>query len=246
MKFEKINRATSSEVIVEQILDRVRSGGLKPGQKLPTEKEMSDMFGVCRASVREALRALSLMGHLEVHQGKGAYLLEAPPREDPAAERLGAALAAVDSLDLVDLRNLLECKAVALAADRATPAQLKDIAKALQNMEHSLGRAEEFYRADLEFHVAVTRAANNQVLLEMMNVISGHMTKDRETFLGAGDLHTADCLATARAVYQAVERGEAREAVARMAEHLALVTDEIQRVIDGAPRPWAGPTRSSA
>ena len=247
MKFEKISRVTSSEVIVEQILDQVNNGSLKPGQKLPTEKEMSEMFGVCRASVREAVRALALMGHLEVHQGKGAYLLDSPQGEDPSAGRLGAALAAVDSLDLVDLRNLLECKAVALAADRATPAQLKEIEKALDKMEGCLGRPEEFYQADLNFHVTVTRASNNQVLMEMMNVIGGHMTKDRETFLGEGDLHTGDCLATAREVYRAVERGSAREAVGRMAEHLALVTDEIQRVIAGAPRPLqAGHARRNA
>ena len=71
------------------------------------------MFGVCRASVREAMRALALMGHLEVHQGKGAYLLEAPPKEDPATERwCGTGRGGLTGPG--DLRNLLECKAVAL------------------------------------------------------------------------------------------------------------------------------------
>ena len=109
------------------------------------------------------------------------------------------------------------------AADRATPAQLEEIEMALAKMEDGLDLMEDFYRADLEFHVAMTKAANNQVLTEMRNVISSHMTKDRETFLGAGALRTGDCLATARAVYSAVEQGSSQQAVARMAEHLALV-----------------------
>ena len=130
MKFQKISKPTSSEIIVEQILEQVREGVLEPGQKLPTERELAEMFGVCRSSVREATRALTLMGYLKVFQGKGAFLREDFTSGGLSTYRLNQAFTAVDSLDLVDIRNVLECKAASLAADRADSSQIAALDRA--------------------------------------------------------------------------------------------------------------------
>jgi len=231
--FKKINRATSSEVIVEQILNEASSGRLKPGAKLPPEREMAEMFGVCRASVREATRALTLMGYLEVYQGKGAFLKAEPPGDGRAADRLGRALAAVDSLDLIDIRNLLECKAAALAAERADPEQLEAIQEAVGIMAEDRDREAGFYRADLDFHQALAQASNNQILIEIMSLLREKIVQDRDRFLGfeAGD--RGECLATAREVLEAVRAGEGEEAARRMDLHLKTVVWEVERVVKG-------------
>jgi GntR family transcriptional repressor for pyruvate dehydrogenase complex len=229
--FKKINRATSSEVIVKQILEEAASGRLQPGAKLPPEREMAEMFGVCRASVREATRALTLMGYLEVYQGKGAFLKADPPNNGQPADRLGRALGAVDSLDLIDIRNLLECKAAALAAERTDPDQLEAIQMAVKRMGEDLDQETGFYQADLEFHQALAQASSNQVLIEIMSLIRDKMVQDRDRVLGfqAGD--RADCLATAEKVLEAVRSGEGEEAAKRMDLHLRTVVWEVERVV---------------
>ena len=234
MKFKKINRTTSSEVIVQQIQESVKKGDLRPGDKLPSEREMSEMFGVCRASVREASRALTLMGYLEVFQGKGAYLKEQLPSGDDAVERLDRALAAGDSLDLIDMRNLLECKAVALAATRALPRQLARVGKAVGRMEKTRLDRKAFYQADLDFHTSLAEASNNEILKEMMALLASRMVEDRQDFLGAEEIRVDACLNTARQVHESLLAGDAQAAVARMSEHLRLVSGEIEDVVQGS------------
>jgi GntR family transcriptional repressor for pyruvate dehydrogenase complex len=207
MKFKKIKRTTSSEVIVRQIQASIQKGELKPGEKLPSEREMSEMFGVCRASVREAARALTLMGYLDVYQGKGAYLKEQLPDGGDSAERLDRALAAGNSLDLIDMRNLLECKAVALAAGRARPEQLERIESAVLQMESSRRDRKAFYQADLTFHTSLAEASNNQILKEMMTLLGSRMLADRQDFLGAGEIRVEACLNSASQVYEALLKG---------------------------------------
>lgn len=231
--FKKINRTTSSEVIVEQILEEVASGRLAPGAKLPPEREMAEMFGVCRASVREATRALTLMGYLEVFQGKGAFLRKDPPVNGQPADRLGRALGAADSLDLIDIRDILECKAAALAAERADQGHLAAIQEAVDRMEAEQGDGAGFHQADLEFHQALAQASRNQVLIEIMSLIREKMVRDRDRFLGFEVGDRAECRATARKVVEALKEGKKEEAVKRMEEHLQVVTGEVERVVKG-------------
>lgn len=232
MKFNKINRATASEIIVREILSGIDSGQIKPGDKLPSERELSEQFGVCRASVREASRALTLMGYLEVFQGKGAFLKEILPRDGLSTDRLDQALSAADSLDLIDIRNLLECKSVALAALRATPAQLAEVEAAVIKMETGQGDLAAFYDADREFHQALALASNNQVLIEITALIGERMIEDRDRFLGFYNGDRGACRGSARAVYQAVADGDGERAVTEMTAHLSLVNDEVFSIIN--------------
>ena len=231
MKFKKIVRNTSSEVIVKQILESLEQGDLKPGQKLPSEREMSELFGVCRASVREAARALTLMGYLDVYQGKGAYLKEELPVRTDSAERLNRAMVASNSLDLVDMRNMLECKAAYQAAARAQPAQIAEIKRSVDKMRRFRADVGKFLEADLEFHMAVIRASNNQLLREIMELIHPRVVKDRREFLGAEELRVADCIRTSTRTLEAIDQGDSEAAMASLSEHLNLVNQEIREVV---------------
>jgi GntR family transcriptional regulator, transcriptional repressor for pyruvate dehydrogenase complex len=231
MKFQKINKIVSAEIIVHQILESVTSGTIKPGDKLPPERELAQMFGVCRASVREATRALTLMGYLEVFQGKGAFLRDDVDRDEISSNRLSGALAAAASLDLVEIRDVLECKTVALASQRATAAQLEAIEGAVERMEQSQDNVPGFYAADLEFHQALAEAANNAVLIEMMNLLRSKMIADRDGFLGFSTGDRDACADSARRVFEAVKGCRSGLAVEEMGKHLNLVTSEVQSVI---------------
>ena len=227
MKFQKISKTTSSERIVQQIMEQIHGGHLEPGQKLPPERELAEMFGVCRSSVREAIRAMTLMGYLEVFQGKGAFLKESLPAEAGSGEGLDRALSAVDSLDLVDIRDVLECKAASLAALRAGSDQIAALDRAVMRMSAHVGGGAAFYKADLEFHQALAQGANNQVLMEIMNLLWAKIAADRDDFLGFSGEKSA-CLRTAQAVAAAVQAGDPNLACQAMTEHLNVVSTDIQ------------------
>jgi len=234
MLFEKIDRRTTSEKIVQQILLSIDEGKLQPGDKLPSERELSEMFGVGRAPVREAIRALTLMGYLSVYQGKGAYLKNDMPLERISTEGLDKALAAGDSLELVDIRNLLECKAVALACDRAGDRSLSALKSAVDAMAAGADDVSAFYAADLEFHQALAEASGNAILIEIMNILRARVTQDRESVLGFSGEGRNDCVNTARQVYEAIEKGERELAVRRMTQHLNLVSNELEDILKSA------------
>lgn len=230
MKFQKINKTTSSEIIVEQILEQIRDGSLEPGQKLPPERELAQMFGVCRSSVREATRALTLMGYLDVYQGKGAFLKESITADVLSADRLNRAFAAVDSLDLVDIRNVLECKAASLAAVRADSSQIAAIERAVMRMSAYMDEKVRFYKADLEFHQTLAKASNNVVLLEMMNLMWAKIVHDRDDFLGFSG-EKPGCFQTARMVADAVGAGDRDKAIKAMTSHLNVVSTDIACIL---------------
>lgn len=116
MKFKTIQKSSAPEIIINEIIQHIKSGELKPGNNLPTERDMSQMFGVGRSSIREAIKALVLSGYLESSQGKGTFIKKDLPVNDLTLTNLQHALAAEQIIELMELREILECNAVKLAA----------------------------------------------------------------------------------------------------------------------------------
>ncbi|MBS3768524.1 MAG: FadR family transcriptional regulator, partial [Candidatus Cloacimonetes bacterium] len=82
LKFEKVEKSTTLEIIIKQIKDQIRSGEIQHGDKLPSERELSEIMEVSRTSVREAIKALTFSGYLDVIQGKGAFVSESALKYD--------------------------------------------------------------------------------------------------------------------------------------------------------------------
>ena len=157
MPFHPVESQRLYERVAEQIVERIRAGEIAPGQRLPAERDLSKALGVSRPVVREALIALEVAGLVEVRTGAGAFVREAP------AARLS--LNAGDSpSDILNARLLIEGEIAALAAARASPLQIETIAATVEAMrgDHDVGR--DWRPADLAFHVAVARAADNATL----------------------------------------------------------------------------------
>src|SRR5690606_41971721 len=122
MAFGPVKKNAIAEEIIARLLGLIRDRQLQPGDKLPPERELAAMLGVSRPSLREALRALSVMNVLELRQGDGTYVSSLEP--DLLVEHLGLVLSIDDStfLPLLDTRNIVAVGIVALAAERS-PAQ---------------------------------------------------------------------------------------------------------------------------
>jgi len=233
MVFEAIRKSTAPEMVARQIMDRITSGQLKPGQRLPSQRELAQALSVGRSSVREAINALAVMGYLQVKHGQGTFISLNLPDADDAVKKLGSALEAGSLMDLMEVRQLLECKSAALAAERADQQQIERLEATLEAMENATGDYQGFLEADLAFHSALAEASGNSIICEMMKLITGKVSRQHAR-LRTGRLSSEYrrlSIVTAANVVAAIAAGDARQARAQMAKHLGLIDDQLKEIV---------------
>ncbi|MGE4271670.1 MAG: FadR/GntR family transcriptional regulator [Desulfitobacterium sp.] len=175
MDLKPIKTKKIYEEIIEQIRLLVVKGELKPGDRLPSERDLASRLNVSRASVREALSALEMMGLLEIRSGEGTFMkkINLDSVVTPLAWVLSMEKDTV--LELIEVRKLLEGQTVVLAAQRAESEDLRELEDALKAMYDDLLADQLGEEADIRFHYAVARAGKNKILLRLMNAISDTM-----------------------------------------------------------------------
>ena len=232
MQFKTIQKSSTPEIIINEIIQHIKSGELKPGSKLPTERDMSQMFGVGRSSIREAIKALVLLGYLESSQGKGTFIRKDLPVSDMTLSNLQHTLAAEQIMELMELREILECNAVKLAAERARPEDIRRINEALERMQACKADIKKFYDPDFDFHVAIAEATHNEMICEIMKQIVEKSHESYEKFMPDRLCPPEQAILTARRIVSCIEDGKAEEASRCMKEHLGLVEIELKRVVE--------------
>jgi GntR family transcriptional repressor for pyruvate dehydrogenase complex len=204
---------------------------MPPGGRLPSQKELSVSFGVSRASVRVATKALNAMGYLDIIQGKGTFVRTRSASAVLTVTPLHEALEAVSFFDLMKAREILECNAAELAAAMADNAQLAAVEAAVERMTASRGERRRFLKADLDFHVAIAEATNNPVICEMMKLIVERMHHHDLTFQITSTGTYADAVATSRQILTHLVNSDGKKAFDGMQMHLRLVTDVLKTLI---------------
>jgi GntR family transcriptional repressor for pyruvate dehydrogenase complex len=145
------------------------------GERIPPERELCQRLGVGRASLREALKALEIMGMIETRLGEGTFVCG---RSEFFSRPLLWAItgsAKNDAHELVEARELIESETAKLAAERATPEDLQAIRKHLDEMAAGIDDPSTFLEADLNFHLAVANSAHNQILANALSLIRNLM-----------------------------------------------------------------------
>ena len=167
MKKQNLSQRTA-EQLYNQI---VAEGQLKPGDKLSNEVELSRQLGVSRATLREALRDLTVQGVLEVRRGKGTFVSSHVGEiEDFGFDRLGRMRGQLR--DLFELRSIFEPRAAALACRRATAEELSDILEKGAAVERCIRAGRDRTRDDRAFHTAIVRATHNEFMVRLLPIIS--------------------------------------------------------------------------
>ncbi len=233
MHFEAIQRSSAPDKVAEQLLARIKSGELAPGTRLPPQRELARQFGVGRSSVREALNALAVMGFLEVFQGKGTFVAREIPGSDPTAAALRAAFQAESLLDLLELREALECRAAELAAERIESGQLAGLRRCLQALEHAGDDYPAFLAADFEFHRRLCEASGNRAFAEIVNPLLSRVAEEHER-LKTGLLsrgYREHSVRTLKQLIACLEREDGRGAREWMRDHLNAIRSELKDVL---------------
>ncbi|MCH1869012.1 FadR/GntR family transcriptional regulator [Nocardioides sp. CFH 31398] len=220
----RLRRSRLYEQVAEQISEWIGARDLRPGDKLPAERELAERLGVSRATLSQALVALEVVGVVEVRHGDGTVVARTG-----TGAGTGRVLQSVrdhaDRLpDVLDARDALETKIAALAAERRTDADLAEIDAALQVMADDVAAGGRGIEADERFHAAVTAAAHSSVLAQMMAEIASLVRETRVESLGQPG-RPADSLAGHRAVADAIRDRDPAAAAEAMHAHVVKVGD---------------------
>lgn len=221
-EFREVRRASLlPDRIAAEIMAKITSGELKPGDTLPTEHGLAETFGVSRNVVREAIARLRSDGVVESRQGRGAVV---KPLSERASFRVDIkALGEADNLaDLFELRGLLEIEAAGLAAARRSDADLDKIRATLDEMDGQQDFDEKRLEADAAFHRALGNASGNTYLAVVIEYIASRL---KDTTRATSDIYTkGDLLALTvsehRSILVAIEAADRQAARSAMARHI--------------------------
>lgn len=226
----EVSRGQPSEAIARALLDRIFSGQLKPGSRMPSERELADAFGTGRGPVREALKSLGLLGLLEVRQGDGTYLREAHAEVLPRVIEWGLLVGEQRTFDLVEARQLIEVDIAPLAARRRDAADLRAIRAQLRAMERAK-TPEAFVEADVGFHLKVAAASHNTILSNLLSGIQALL----KVWIGRVIEAAGDTRASYEPhvpIYEAIERQDPDRAAAAMQEHMEEAAERLRRALE--------------
>lgn len=218
---------------------RIESGELKPGDRLPAERELMEAFKVSRTVVREAIASLRSSGRIDTQQGRGAFV-RSPAFAYPYVVDASELAKIGDVLQVMDLRIGLESEAASLAAQRHTRQQLGDIHAALETLAGGIKAAEAAVAPDFQFHFEIIRATGNSYFIDLFTQLGpliiprarvdlfGNDRKARVRYLELIQQEHAQ-------MYQAIARRDAEAARAAVRLHLTNSRERLRATLERSP-----------
>jgi GntR family transcriptional regulator, transcriptional repressor for pyruvate dehydrogenase complex len=208
----------------------VVSSGLRPGERLPPERELVGRLGVSRTVVREALNLLEARGLISIEHGRGAVVSGGSTRA--VRDTLGLLLRVRPKAlwELLEIREILEVEISGLAAERAREDDVREMRGQLDRMGSLIDAPEGYVDADVEFHALLARSTGNEVLLTMLDPIVELLRASREVSASRpGSARRA--LREHEEILHCVEAGDAGGARERMRVHLANTAGDIEAAL---------------
>jgi GntR family hexuronate regulon transcriptional repressor len=214
--------------IANAIAVSIRDGRWATGQRLPSERDLAEDYGVSRPTIREAMIILEARGLVEARHGAGVHVTDAP-RSDASAPRQ-----AVSAFELVEARRLIEGDACALAAATISDAQIQDLTVILNDMaeEHDFGALADL--ADRRFHVAIARASRNSVLATMIENLWDlrYQPACRDLLERAGRIRAKPLVNDHQEILDALKARDPAAARTAMREHLGRMIENLMAVVE--------------
>lgn len=225
--FRQVRQIRSLDDVVEQVKEAVAAGELRPGDRLPSERGLCDVFGISRPTLREALRALEALGVITIRRGSAGGIFIARPSADLVSSALESLLRfrGASATDLTEVRLAIEGQNARWAALRAEPQDFKHLDGLVASLTELCERAStpwaEIAAKDIEFHEAVARAAHNTVRLAIMFGINGVL---RPLVIEAGRNSSFEERASVAvdhaAIADAIRYGDSEKAELLMCDHI--------------------------
>ncbi len=236
--FETINEDKNTrlyEIIVQRVKEKISRGELKPGDKLPSERALTQEFNVSRATVREAMKTLNVLGLVSIKHGQGVYISQ-DIQQNLIEHLTPFFFSKSDSIkNLFEIRKTLESQAASWAARRSREREIKKMTEELERFKILLKenkreiKEEDIREHNNKFHLLIFSMSQNPVLIrimnnlnELINNIYGHTVEIPDRMERSLEEH--------QSIFLALKKGEAEEAKNKMLNHLDEVEKEIVKM----------------
>ena len=241
VQLEPLRPQPLKEQVIGQLKRLVEDGLLRPGDQLPSERELSEQLQVSRGTVREAVQFLHALGLVEIRHGSGTFVASARDVHELRREWQRWTLGHSGRIHhLLEVRRGLESFAAELAATRVVPHGLKAMAEAIEQIQAATDDVTALVQADVAFHRALCETTGNAALVELADVLGQQLLRERAAVWDIPG-RPARSLEEHTAIYEAVKAGDAARARACVLEHLT----SVERDIDGLLARLAGGGRAA-
>ena len=223
MEFREITPVRLYVSVIEQIMNLIKNNKLKPGDKLPPERELAEKLSISRGSLREAFRVLESRGLIKSKPGGGRYIREIRNNGHNNTENIILSLEKASILELLEAREIFEVKIAEIAAQRATVEDTELIEQVLNKMNEEEGlKDNKKTESDTEFHLAIARASHNFVFV---NIIRLHLDLLKETREKTQQIpgRREELWREHQAILQAIKERDSKRAGEVMLKHLKSI-----------------------
>lgn len=229
--FKPIKSKKVYEVVIDEIQQQIINGTLNRGDKLPTERVLAEQLGVSRTSVREAMRALEVLGIVQVKQGGGNYIKDR--FDDALVEPLSLMFMLNEShpKEIVDLRKIIEVESAYRAAERITDEEIEELRGVIQQLRQRTKDKDEAMSVayDKAFHYSICRIADNFLFSNILNMLSNLMDsliEDARGIILLKEENQEILIKQHEKIFTALENKDPKAAATAMREHINLIIDE--------------------
>ena len=244
---EPIQKFNVSDAVADRIIELIVGNHLRPGDKLPSERELAEQLGVGRTSVREGLKRLNTMGLVTVRQGEGVFVnrLCVSDLVKPFPYPGLLSLESKELIDIMHVRKVLELDTAYLAARNATDKELERLEAFLAQMKDLIKDPREFVRVDLSFHVTIAEASGNLILPRLVELVRDLYMRHNESVAALPGINERS-YAHHVEIYQAIKARDPEAARKAMLAHLEDSETSIMEDYERRRVSKAGRSRSKA
>lgn len=210
----------SDQVMVD--IQSMIAKNYKPGDRLPPENELVQMFSVSRMTVREAISKLSAVGIVDVRQGDGTFVKKISPVSLVPMVLPMLSLSDINMSDVFDVRILIECHAAELAASHATKQELKELRNLLEQMDQAVldNEIQQYNEWDLEFHKCIAKSSGNSIISMICELITEMIRESISQSCQTAE-HTVSSIIYHNHILQAISKHDGAKAALIMRDHLS-------------------------
>lgn len=226
VQFEKIEKLNVTNEVYKQIMDKIINGDWEPGLKIPSENDLSRLFGVSRHSIRSVLNKLNALGLLETKHGEGTFVKKLDP-----SLYLNSLVPVVffgnhEYITMMEFRKGIEIESARLAAKNASEEDIKELEELMDALEKSKDDIDQYAEYDINFHVALSKASKNMMFFQTMNILKALLASKFQACISTyGNAQSFEFHAN---ILKAIKNHDPDAASNYMREHLKWLIDQLK------------------
>lgn len=235
MKSRRIQTKKIYEEVAESLIAMIKTGELKPGDRLDSVEQLAGIFEVSRSAVREALSGMRATGLIEMRQGEGTFVTNFDASNFSLPVTAGLLMKMEDVRDLYEVRKFLEVGAASSAAIHHQMNDLIPIENAIEEMKRAKTNGEIGEDADMRFHLAIVEATHNEILISLMRSVSKIMInvlRETRELLFNSEEKTSLLIQEHQLIYEAIKSRQPEQAQKCMLAHLRNVEKTLEKYVD--------------